>query len=299
MDLIRQNKFVSWVIAILVLLNLVSIVMLWSGGRPFREKPPRGQEQDGSAKLLQEEIGFSPEQASRYDALRRSQQEASRPLNDSLNALKLQIAEEVFAARPDDGKVDSMSARIGALQARVEVIRYGFFRELVQLCDSAQRQKLFPILKDVFGRKPPRDRMADDLRPKQNEGNGRKKRTDDVRPPRPDREPRIDKAPDRNGNPPPPRDDRQPPSIEEKLSRYAERLSLTPEQIARVRSVLQQSHVRGDQRKGPNKDARETRESVRDEEDQGIMKILTPSQQEEFTKMISKRAERPLREERQ
>jgi Spy/CpxP family protein refolding chaperone len=315
MDLIRQNKLIGWVIATLVVLNVLSITLLWLGWRPTREEPaPQGARQiDGTATLLQREIGLSNQQTARFEAARLAQQERSRSLSDSLTALKLRIADEVFAPGANTRKVDSLATRIGEVQAQLELMRFGYFRELVENCDSVQRLKLYPVLREVFGRKPPKGREADEFRPSPGDNRQKPRRSDDVRPDRPaaggsddkpmrdrdagDNSPKRDRH-GRGDNTPPLPDEHAPPSIEEKLQRYAERLLLTPEQIAKVRTILQngQPGRGGNQHPGESDDRRD-REKVREQEDKSIMTILTPPQRAEFEKMIRNRGQqRPPRD---
>lgn len=277
MDLIKQNKFIGWVIAILVTLNLATLAIIWlqSSHRFAAPGAESNIPPDNSVKLIQKEIGLSGEQTQQYQVMRKDFQEKTKDINDELNSLKLRIADEIFKSTPNKNSVDSMAGRIGALQARIEVIRFDHFRSLVQICDSGQKSKLQPVLSEVFGKKKqPEDPAQKPPRMKENKGENETKNDHELRVPAPG---------DRQG----------PPSIDEKVDKYSKRLSLSQAQIKEVSSILKISHeksakLRDRENPGPGEIEAE-KSKIRKTEDESIMKILSPDQKAEFEKMIQKR----------
>ncbi len=277
MDLIKQNKFISWVIAVLVVLNMVTLAIIWvqsnNGNVPKvvdNAIPP-----DNSVKLIQKEIGLSGDQTQQYQDMRSDFQTKTKELNDELNSLKLRIADEIFKTNPDKKFVDSAASRIGTLQSKIEVIRFEHFRSLVQICDAGQKDKLQPVLKEVFGKKKP----VDNPEPKPlreavktfEKNSAAEQDNERIRP-----------------------DDRQgPPSREEKLEKYAKRLSLSPEQMEQARNIFNTSHAKAAKLRAlrdPDPGVIEAeKQKIRHEEDDAIMKILNREQKTEFERMLAKR----------
>jgi len=151
MDLIRQNRLLGWTVAILAAANVAMVSLIWirtdGGGRERR-----GQD---SLEPMRRELGLSDAQAEAYRETQQTYRRTTKAVSDELNALKIRIADELFAPQPDRNIIDSLAARIGRLQAHVEMLRFEAFRGFVAACTEQQRAKLHPLLQEVFGRRPP------------------------------------------------------------------------------------------------------------------------------------------------
>ncbi len=279
MDLIRQNKLIGWIIGILVGLNILTLTLIWIQSRgktsdhSAREESPPAS----SAGLLRSEIGFTEEQVRQYGEMRKDFQEKTRGLNDELTDLKLQIADSLFVPTLDEQRVDSMASRIGTLQSRIEILRFEHFRELVKICSADQKEKLRPVLREVFGRKPPQEKPTDELRQSPMSGEG-------------------EQRPVRSGDRP------GPPRIQDKLERYAQQLSLTKEQFNKVEIILRDVRKEEEAFKSrvrPTEDEFEReKEMLRKKEDRQIMEILDTAQRREFDNLIRNRGKEKPREDR-
>ena len=279
MDLIKQNKFIGWVIAVLVVLNISTITIIWmqSGKKEPYIVNEQGNPTQGSVRLIQREIGMSDDQTNKFLEMRKELQEKMRKTNDELDNLKLGLVEEIFKPVSDIKRVDSMVGIIGNLQSKVEKMRFEHFRSLEQICNEEQREKLQPVLKEVFGKKPPNDRP--DIKPQED----RKDNPDRVR----------EDVGEKRASPP--SDRPAPPTQEEKLNKYADKLSLTPEQIKKLDNIFSTTRTKEETFKSkfkPNQSEFELEKSkLRKEEDQKVFLILSWEQKVEFEKMIKNRSE--------
>jgi Spy/CpxP family protein refolding chaperone len=284
MDWITQSKFKNWLVVVLLATNLVAVSIIWMQTAKTDRVEPKGQQQRGSesVQLMRKALGLTEEQTRRLEIFRNARAEQSRIYNDRLTVLKRRLAEEVFKEVPDTTLARTRAKEIGELQANVEIIRFAYFNELLALCTPEQRQKLKPIVVEVFGRKPPKDESGENSQPRDF---GKERNSSD----RPPREAPGNGSSDREGERP------QPPSLDERLEKYSQRLNLTDVQRQEIRSILQAAIRKGEQlRKRPNPDRAEIqagKERIRKEEDEGIMKLLDDNQKIEFEKMISKRRE--------
>ncbi len=255
MDWLKQNMMKNWLIVMLLGLNVVTLSIIWVH-MARTEQPTRGEEgarSHGSLDLMRRVLDLDEMQAKRVDSVLTDQREESKEYNDRLAARKRDLAEELFTKLPDTLRASAAAAEIGALQSKVEMIRFRHFQELLTLCTPAQREKLKPIVLEVFGRKPP----AED-RPRGPSGE------------RP-----------------------APPSMEEKLARYTQRLNLTAEQAAKVRAVFEKSRNETEELRARVRPDRgeidAARDGIRKKEDERVRAILTEIQKREFDDMISKR----------
>jgi periplasmic protein CpxP/Spy len=282
MDLVNQNKLKNLLIIILLVLNLLTVSIIWMQTAKRNEALPieKDKRSSESVNLMKQALDLDEEQTKQLEKIRTDPLDQSKKYNDRLNELKKQLAEELFKDKPDTTLANLKAKEIGELQSKVEMIRFSHFKELIAICTPEQKEKLKPILIELFGRKPPRDESKERI------PNNDKK--DDKYPPEKDmRETNRETSKDL-------RDDKPtPPSIEEKLAKYSERLKFSSEQEQTVRDVLRVSEQKGNQlRSRVNPDPNEIemeKEKIRKEEDESIMKILNEDQKKEFDKMILNR----------
>jgi Spy/CpxP family protein refolding chaperone len=303
MDWITQSKFRNWLLVVLAASNLATVSVIWLQTARPADAPPKEPRMRASesTNLMTKALDLDADQAKRVEATFEARREESKSYNDRLTELKMKLAGEIFTDFPDTLMIGQIATEIGDAQAKVEMIRFRHFRELVSVCTPAQRERLKPIVFEVFGRKPPKEvspakkqtreggehpeprgisaEESPEANPAQREA---------VRP-----EPRrIEPGPPREGQP-------GPPSVDEKLSRYSDRLHLTQEQQQAIRKILlgARQQVEERRRRGApgSGDAQGDKESVRKAEDEGIMSILHEDQKAEFMKMIQNRGKQPPR----
>jgi hypothetical protein len=282
MDLVNQNKMRNWVIGFLLVLNLLTVSIIWMQTARRAEPRPKedGTRAPGSVSLMKQMLNLDEAQAKRFEAILASGREQSKAYADRLTELKSQLALELFKEKPDTVLVSATAREIGKVQATVELIRYRYFQELLTVCSPEQREKLKPIVMDVFGRKPPAEESLD----------AKARRPEGGKLPPPEKSP----GEQRGERPDPPRGDRPaPPSPEEKLGRYVEELRLSVEQTEKVRAVLAKSQQEGERlRAKDNLDPNEieaAREEIRKREEAGIMAVLSVEQKREFAAMNARR----------
>ena len=303
MDWIHENRLKTIVIIGLLAANLVMVYLLWwkmPAAAPAPALTDDPKRTSGSAALMKQVLDLSDVQTEKVDAILRSRRESARPAADTLAALKARLAEELFIEPPDTNRAASLAAEIGKAQATVELNRFRNFREIMAVLSSEQRVAFKPVVIDVFGRKPPREEPLrvrgekDDRRPGRTAPGGTgggdvsHPAADERRDaPAGDRGELVERPAD------PPHDQNGPPSIEEKLSRYVQRLRLTDEQARAVHEILVRTREKGralKQMRDPDRNAVDAaKEQIRREEDEAIMNILTEGQRREFAAMRSRK----------
>ncbi len=243
MDLITNNNFKNGLIVILLVLNLLTVSIIWMQAANRNENAP-GKQEKGGADLMKEALDLSDDQAKEFEQIRKTKLDQAKRYNDSLNYLKKQLAQELLKEIPDSANAKIKSQEIGEMQTKVEMIRFKHFKELMRICTPEQKEKLKPIMMEIFGRKPPKEeavintlrkiaRSEDTLRSedfRENKKEFNKRIREEAR-----REAgnNLEQGM-KNGK-------QVPPAIEERLERLSDRLNLTQEQIIQVKSILQQA----------------------------------------------------------
>ena len=155
MDWKNQNKFTKTFIIILIILNVVTISMMWilmSHGRmppPFFNKiEPRG-----AIELMRRDLNLSDNQVEKFEKLRMENFDKSKLLMNRADELKKRLSEELANDKIDTAKANSIANEIGSIYAQIEKKRFDHFAKLIALCTPEQQAKLKPILKNIISNK--------------------------------------------------------------------------------------------------------------------------------------------------
>jgi Spy/CpxP family protein refolding chaperone len=276
MDLVNQDKFKNWLIIALFAMNIFTLAIIWTQitGNKESEKIRQNPPQSESAGIVNKALELDDAQADKFNKIRASQREKAKKLNDSLDILKKEMADELFKSSPDSIMANLKAKKIGELQYKLEYSRFSNFKNLLAISTKEQKEKLKPVIIDLFGRRPALDKPGVKTDQKKNMQNE----------PPPDPE-TANKNKGAQG---------QPPSIDDRIVRYSERLNLSQDQIQKVKEILQSTRQRGEllrKKQNPDKDFVESEKvKIRKDEDAAIMKILNEEQKKEFSRMVDNRS---------
>ena len=281
MDLVNQDKFKNWLLIILVVLNIITVSIIWMQAFKGGDSNSATAQQGESKDILSKALKLDNLQAGRFDKIRTEQRDLAKRLNDSLDTLKKSLADELFKANPDTSYAYRVSIEIGYLQSRLEMNRFKHFADLMSISTPEQKEKLKPVILDVFSKKPV-------VKPVPVEHKKVKTEISEQAPEKIEQAP--EKAENENFKPEPtPRNEQKGPSINEKIEKYSNRLKLTGEQVMKLRALLENS--KNQEEKSNRKryqdagQAADMKAKNRELEDEAVMKILDENQKKEFKKM--------------
>jgi protein CpxP len=154
MDLFTKNRFAFISIVILVVLNIITLTLLWifHFRQPSRVQPPFDRRAARVEKFLERELNLSSEQSMEFKNLRRQHFEATMVVMDEIRELKEKMMSEVFSKDPDSAVVKNLTEQIGNKEAEREWLLYKHFRELRDVCTPEQQIKLHEIFLKIFER---------------------------------------------------------------------------------------------------------------------------------------------------
>src|SRR5262245_41371051 len=109
-------------------------------GRPRGDRGPGGPGGDGPP--LDRILNMTPEQKTAWDALRKEQREAMRPLWDEQRRLDDQLRDALEAPNPDPAAVGQRAIALHAARKRMKAEADRFHQRLVDLLDAQQKEKL-------------------------------------------------------------------------------------------------------------------------------------------------------------
>jgi hypothetical protein len=226
MDIFSRKHLATWIIALLVVLNIASIGALWLSVLRRPEAPPRRDDQraeavrpepgrsDGARTddvrlFLERELGLSPDQSAKFEQLRRSHAAGIQAAQREIQRLKKAEMDELLAERPDPARYEALAAEIGAKETEKEKLLYAHLRDLMALCRPEQQDTFRRIMGEVVrlmapGGKPQGEKPPANKPPRKNAEDRLGENPPDGKPPqRPGEKPREDAPPDRAGQKPP------------------------------------------------------------------------------------------------
>jgi periplasmic protein CpxP/Spy len=166
MEPTTKNKVLYIVLAVLVLLNVVSLGSMWFMKCRDRIPPPfapgmqqpfeRGMHQhhpgmqpfmDGRM-FLAEELNFTPEQKDKFTKLRDEHFTSSRKLIEDMHK-SMDDMMELVKTKDGDAKAEEYAAKTSAIQKELQLSAYKHFKSIREICDDKQKEKFDSIIKDV------------------------------------------------------------------------------------------------------------------------------------------------------
>jgi len=147
MDWLAKQKSYLWLIILLVVVNLITLVLLWVGhpGDPQFTK----NDHPDTNKFLTKELGLSDEQEKMFNQIRKTHFDSTGSLNKELWIKRRLIQEEAFKDIPDTQMVKVLSNEIGALQEANEKFVFNHFAALKKVLNKEQLIKF----KNIFSKK--------------------------------------------------------------------------------------------------------------------------------------------------
>lgn len=152
MDLIKRNKTLTWLVVILIIVNVAVISFMWLNrpGESLLPPPPPPQNRSAGdlVKFLRNELNLNERQVKEFNELRRNHFTAVSTHAKEMHQLKKSLMDNVFLGK--EINADSLSKQIGRLQAKIELETYNHFNDLKEVCGKEQVEKLRKILGGFF-----------------------------------------------------------------------------------------------------------------------------------------------------
>ncbi len=146
-----NKRWLAIVIAVLLIANVATLVLLWSNSKSGSNKedaPPQGQVFEYVVKELQ----LNQQQQDAYAKLRTEHQQGQRLISDSIRNVK----DSFFALLKDPAVPDSVvaasSRKAAEMEQQLELLTFKHFQKVRAICTPEQQQKFDKIIEDVLRR---------------------------------------------------------------------------------------------------------------------------------------------------
>lgn len=153
----NQNRASKWLIAVLLVMNIITLIIIWMlvGRNDFSHSSNKERRPFAPIMMLQKELNLSDEQTRQFGQLRQKHFELTDSLMNQLNLNRKLIVNELFNSEINEGTVNILSKKIGDIEKEMELARFYHFSEVIMICTPDQKEKLKNILMKMTLRKPP------------------------------------------------------------------------------------------------------------------------------------------------
>jgi Spy/CpxP family protein refolding chaperone len=186
MDIFSQKKFMIWTIALLVLLNLLSMAALWyqRGGPPPQVPKQADQRQESVSQFLNRELLLTDDQKKEFERLRKEHFEASTRLSKEIREAKKALFDQVMAPASDKTAIEKLTQQIGDKQGELELLLFNHFTALRSKCTPEQQERFKIILHDILDLMHPQNQGRERSARPREDGQEVGQQPDQPRPPR-------------------------------------------------------------------------------------------------------------------
>lgn len=133
-----MNKRTKWIIAVLVVLNIVLITLLILGKPPHHQNP---------REMIISRLNMSTTQVQKYDELIAQHQKSNKVLHDKVKVLKEEFAGHVLAT--DEAMIDSLSNEIGKVLSEVELNNAHHLKDINGILNDSQKKDFEDFVKEI------------------------------------------------------------------------------------------------------------------------------------------------------
>lgn len=143
-------RVLSILVAILVILNVISLGYIWYAHGPMAEHGPR--DGHGPGGLVIKELGFDQKQQEVFEKLRNEHHSAMRSIGEQDRALHDELYRSLARSSDTSAYADSLIHRIAMLRIENEQLTYRHLALVRRMCTPAQQQRFDEMIAEAMAR---------------------------------------------------------------------------------------------------------------------------------------------------
>jgi Spy/CpxP family protein refolding chaperone len=150
MNFFLKNRYVLWVLVILIVINISALVSFFLFARTTQTEsccPVQGK-QDHS---FSNELGLSAAQTARVSTINQNYKVTAGPIVASIKDTRGAILTELENETPDTNRLNDMTETLAGLQKQIQKENIKQYMELKKVCTREQAQRLSALYRDLYG----------------------------------------------------------------------------------------------------------------------------------------------------
>lgn len=158
MDVFLQNKMLMRLIAVLIIINLVSIsAFLWKGVFSESKLLPNSETEDSRtpdkersiSDILKKELQLSREQAEKMQNIREEFFNKEKSLSKIIRSQRDSMNTAMYSVSTDDSLILSLAKRISENEHKMEIMRFEQSKEFKSICTREQLDKFEKLAREI------------------------------------------------------------------------------------------------------------------------------------------------------
>jgi protein CpxP len=153
MNYFRENKIISFLILVLIILNLSTLAFCWilwsrvERNQDFRQGMSDNHPMERN--IIEDQLKLNAEQRKEFSQFREKHFASKRIINDKINSIRDQLFDMIKSDHPDSNALNNLAAKIGEAEAQkqLEIVRH--FEDLRKVCNPDQKDKFDTWINDV------------------------------------------------------------------------------------------------------------------------------------------------------
>lgn len=170
MDEFKKQRVLVAMVTVLIVMNLAALGTLWmnltyshssSEGKQDFERPLglggglRGGQEGGGLPVLCDRLGLSQDQMRQVRESRNDHFQEVYDLEEQVFQARRLLQQAMFADDPDPSEIEKLSQQVGAIQAKMELLRLQHFQSILSLCDEQQRDIFRELMQEILSNTQP------------------------------------------------------------------------------------------------------------------------------------------------
>lgn len=148
MGSLKKNNRLGWVVLLLIVMNIVSLSVLWIG---YAKRPDKGRGDGPGGKFLEERLQLTTAQTDQLREIRQDHFGRMRHLTQDFQEKRKRL-HNLPRTGNNDSQLDELVSAVGVAQGKIEKEIYLHFSELRAICTDEQKEILDTIIIDVLQR---------------------------------------------------------------------------------------------------------------------------------------------------
>ena len=139
---ILNNKFIAWLVAILIIANLATLIFFWLGHI-------RNQRDNSPKEFLAKKLNFSDNQKNTYFKLAEEHNEAAKIIRDQIKFDKENLFKLLKSDTVNDSVRNNAAAQVSSSIQSLDILTFEHFKKVRAICTKEQKQKFDEIIQKM------------------------------------------------------------------------------------------------------------------------------------------------------
>ena len=149
MDIFTRNKFLVRIIYILIFLNILSIVFLWSHKKEGPNDRPQKRSKENSTSILKDKLHLTSEQEAKIYKLRDNFAQKEEYLSQLIRSQRDSMNVVMFNADNDTIKLKEIARRVADNEYQMELCRIAQAQQLKNICTDEQLKEFQHLVSNI------------------------------------------------------------------------------------------------------------------------------------------------------